>query len=203
MGKKKQNFDENTDALDNTSTDALDNTNADALDNTGTDALDNTSKPEKKKREIVIEAIEAGGATMESLMVAADCKYESIMSIFSTLRLMGKCPVKDVPATMTAEDGSEFEVMTYRLVTPEEWEQIKAERSSKSAAKREPKKSPAEQLEALNKRIENLTKAEAAAKSRFDQRPELRILELRAQKADIELQIACLERDELQAKINA
>lgn len=198
MGKKR-NIDTDIDTNTNADTDASvsTDTNTDA----NTDASASTAKPEKKKRDIVIETIMAGGATMESLMAAADCKYESVMSIFSTLRLMGKCPVKDVPVTFIDEDGSEYEVLTYRLVSPEEWETIKANRTSNSTAKREPKKTPAEQLEMLNKRIETLTKNDLAAAERFVQRPESEVLNLRAQKAKIELQIAVIERDELQAKL--
>jgi hypothetical protein len=161
------------------------------------------SAPEKTKRDIIIETIQAGGATMETLTEAADCKYASVMSIFSMLRLMGYCPVKDVPVTETDEEGNEVTVMTYRLVSPEEWEAIKAEKASKVKAKRAPKKSPEEQLEALKKRIEKLTTTNESAQGKALDYPSNEILQLRAQKASIELRITELERDNLEEKINS
>lgn len=171
-------------------------------ENEMTETVENEVKTEKTKRDIVIETIEAGGATMESLIEAADCKYASIMSIFSMLRLMGQCPVKDVPVTVTDDEGNDTEVMTYRLVSVEEWEAIKAEKSANAKTKRQPKRSPEEQLEALNARIEKLSTAKDAAQLKADDFPSSEVLQLKAEKAAIELRIVEIEKAELESKIN-
>lgn len=140
----------------------------------------------KSKREIIAENIEAGGATMESLMAAADCKYESVMSNFSMLRLMGKCPVKDVET-----DG----VLTYRFVTSEEWEKIKA---SKIVSNKRPTvtKSPAQRLIAAEKRTDKCEKVVIGAVKRATANTSDILLDLRAQKAEVEFQIAKFELEE-------
>lgn len=153
----------------------------------------------RSKRDIIAEAIEAGGATMESLMEAANCKYASVMSNFSMLRLMGKCPVKDVEVVAEDEDGNEVTEMTYRLVSTEEWEAIKVEKAENAKTKKAPTRTPEEMLEILTKRVEKAYKADASAQTRLDANADSQILQLRAQKASIELQIANLELEELQA----
>ena len=148
---------------------------------------------EKSKREIVLEALQAGGATMESLMAAADCKYASIMSIFSTLRLMGHYPVKDVENPETKE-------LTYRLVDAEEWEAIKAERAEKAKAKREPALTPEQQIERAKKTVARTEKAMKAAIERANKNEDSELLQLRAEKAQLEFRIAEIVLAELQDK---
>lgn len=150
------------------------------------------------KRDIIAEAIEAGGATMESLIAAADCKYESIMSNFSMLRLMGKCPVKDVEV-----DG----VLTYRFVSTEEWEQMKAEKAtsatSASSRTRTSSKSPAQRLVAAEVRVARCEKAAENAQARANANEEDTLLGLRSDKAEIEMQIAQYELGTAQALVDA
>lgn len=67
------------------------------------------------KREIIKQVIEAGGATAESIMAAADLSNKALSSQFSILRLTGVFPVKD-------EDG------VFSLVDKETWDQIQAEK---------------------------------------------------------------------------
>jgi len=155
----------------------------------------------RSKRDIIADTIEAGNATMESLMEAAGCKYASVMSNFSMLRLMGKCPVKDVPVVFEDEDGNETEEMTYRLVTAEEWEAVKTEKAENAKTKKAPARSPEEMLEVLTKRVEKATKANDVAVTRFEANEDSQILQLRAQKAGIELQIAQLELSDHEAKM--
>ena len=145
---------------------------------------------EKSKRDIVKETIEEGNATMESLTKAADCKYESVMSIFSMLRLMGHCPVKDVPHF---EDP---ETMTYRFVDADEWERMKAERSANSQSSGR-KLTPEERLEKAQTRVEKSEKAYKKAKERAEN-GNSEILDLRAEKAKIEHKIAQHELSEAQ-----
>jgi len=153
----------------------------------------------KSKREIIAECIEAGGATMESLMAAAGCKYASVMSNFSMLRLMGKNPVKDVPVESTNEDGETVTELTYRLVSNEEWAAIKADKAANAKTKKAPARTPEQMLEILTKRVDKATKAEAVAIDRAAV-SDSEILGLRSQKAEIELQIASLELSDFQDK---
>ncbi len=137
------------------------------------------------KREIIIQEIEKGGATMDSLKEAADCKYESVMSIFSMLRLMGKCPVKQ-------EDG------TYKFVTLEEWEELKAERAANAKTKSSKPKTPEEILKAAEKALARAEKAYSLAKERFEKSPDDHVLDLKCQKAELELALAKINFNEAQ-----
>ena len=154
----------------------------------------------KSKREIIADCIEAGGATMESLMAAAGCKYASVMSNFSMLRLMGKNPVKDVPVESTNEDGETVTELTYRLVSNEEWAAIKAEKAANTKTKKAPARTPEQMLEILTKRVNKATIAMATANDRATASPDSPILYLRFQKAEIELKIANLELVDFQEK---
>jgi len=139
------------------------------------------------KREIVLQEIKKGGATMESLQEAADCKYESVMSIFSTLRLMGQCPFKN-------EDG------TYSIISSEEWEEYKASRASSAKKKA---KTPEEELEAAQKALDRAQKSCDLAKARTEKDPEDNVLDLRFQKAQLELRLAEIRLEEAEAAIEA
>lgn len=144
------------------------------------------------KRQIIIDTINAGGATIETLAAAAECKYASVMSNFSMLRLMGMHPVKDV--MVVQED--ETEVLTYRFVTTDEMNQIKADAAAKAGEKKTvSKKSPADRLDAAEKRIVRCEKADKTAAERAD-KGNTELLNLRAEKAGIELKIAQIELTE-------
>lgn len=161
----------------------------------------NEVKETKSKREIILETIQAGGATMDSLTKAADCKYASVMSAFSMLRLMGHYPVKDVPVEV---EGQEEPVLTYRIVDAAEMEEIKAAQAEKAAAKKTTKpKDPAARLAAANKRVERCDKADATAKARAAKAKDDRELELRSQKSGIELELAQIEQEKAQAAYDA
>ena len=189
-------------------------TNEETMEETVTDEETEATPDTRSKREIIADVIEAGGATMESLMEAAACKYASVMSNFSMLRLMGKCAVKDVDTEIPVldEDGNEtFDdagevatttIQTYRFVTADEWKEIQAAKATNAKAKKAPARTPEEQKALLEKRIEKLNTAKANADKRAEE-GDSEILNLRAQKADIECQIAGLELAEIQAKIDA
>lgn len=158
--------------------------------------------PAKSKRDIIADTIIAGNATMESLMLAASCKYASVMSNFSMLRLMGKCPVKDVESIVQDEKGEDITILTYRLVDAEEWEKIKAEKAEKTLSTRATSaKTPEEQLEIVNKRFERLDKAVKASIDRANASKDSKILQLRAKKAALEVEIVTIEKAEIEAKI--
>jgi len=154
----------------------------------------------KSKRDLIIEHIEAGGATMESLMAHASCKYASVMSNFSMLRLMGKCPVKDVEITSINADNEEVVELSYRLVSTEEWEVLKADKAAKAKTKKTPARTPEQMLEILTKRVDKAVKADIVAGERVIASPDSEILSLRSQKALIELKIANLELSDFQDK---
>ena len=157
------------------------------------------NKFSKSKREIIAETIEAGGATMESLMKAAGCKYASVMSCFTMLRLTGRCPVKDVE-TIVIKDGKEVTETTYRLVDSKEWEEIKAARTARAAkTARSPLKTPEQQLEIFKAQFERLVKTFRIAKIRAEAKKDSEILKLKVEKARIMLEIVKLEIAELES----
>jgi len=151
------------------------------------------------KRDIIKNAIEAGGATIKSLREVADCKVASVMSVMSTLRLMGFFPVKDVPVEIEgaeAVEGVTPTELTYRLISKEENDVLVAERAAK-AKKPATAKTPEQRAAASQKRVIVCTKASIAAKERLEKDAESVILGLRNDKASVELRIAEYEMAEL------
>jgi len=151
------------------------------------------SEEKLSKREIILNAINEGGATMETLTVAADCKYESVMSNFSMLRLMGHCPVKDVPTDVEGE-------FTYRIVDRETYDALLADRKA-NAKTAGPAKSPREVFAAAQKRVtrcaKTLENAEKSAEGKKD-----KLTKLRLKKAKIESEIADFQFDAASANFN-
>jgi hypothetical protein len=148
-----------------------------------------TEETEMSKRDIVLAEIEKGGATIDSLCKAADCKYASVMSILSMLRLMGKCAVKDVP--VKNKDGNE--TLTYRIVSPKEWDQIKAEKHANAKKKAAPARTPEQVYEMAEKKVARCTTFLDNAKKRAETEKASQLDKLKLQKANIELQIANIE----------
>ncbi len=157
------------------------------------------SENQMSKRDIVAKEIEKGGATMESLCAAADCKYASIMSILSTLRLMGKCAVKDVP--VKTKDGKEE--MTYRFVTADEWDKMKAEQAANAKTRKTSAKTPEEQLAMAEKKVAQANTAAENAAARAEKNPKDPIVVLKAQITKLQKQLADLELKEVKANIQA
>lgn len=140
------------------------------------------------KREIVKQAIEAGGATKESLMEAAEVNDKGLASLLTYLRWSGTCPVK-----------GEDEI--YKLISAEEWEAIKATKGTGIAQKL---LTSEERLEKAIKRTARAASALDKAKIRFDASPEDKLIDLQHEKAMLELQISELleGRAEKDAKDN-
>jgi len=143
---------------------------------------------QQAKREIIAEAIEAGGATKESLMELVDVNSAGLSSQFTYLRLTGRYPVK-------GDDG------TYTFVSEEEWEAMKMaalERRTTTA----PKKTPEERMEALQKRLAKLQAANEKAQERFE-KDDSGLNDLKAQKASIEVAICNIEIATVEEELDA
>lgn len=140
------------------------------------------------KRVIVQKAIEAGGATKESLMEAAEVNDKGLASLLTYLRWGGICPIK-------GEDG------VYKLITEEEWEAHKASRVGAGATA---SLTPEQRLEKATKRTTRAASALDKAKERFDAHPDDKLIDLQHDKAGIELQISELleGRADADAKAN-
>ena len=135
----------------------------------------------QNKREIIAEAINAGGATIESLMEVAEVNKAGLSSQFTYLRLTGKYPVKD-------DNG------VFSFVDEEAWNEMKASASARKPAA--PAKSPEERMEALVKRQ---AKLQAAFSKKEDAL--LKLNRLRLQKAEAEVLICNIEVDAVEAEI--
>lgn len=136
------------------------------------------SEKKAPKRDIIADAINAGGATKETLMETAEVNSAGLSSQFTYLRLTGKFPVKD-------DDG------VYSFVSEDEWETMKADafaRRGTVAAKR----SPEERQAALEKRYAKLEEAVAKATERAES-GDSEILALKATRAQLDLDICDLE----------
>lgn len=110
------------------------------------------------KRLIIKAAIEAGGATKESLMELAEVSSASLATNFTYLRLMGFYPVK-------GEDG------TYSFVDEASWNTIQTARTETAEARKTSgaAKTPEELLAAAQKRFEKCQKAAATAEEKHEQ----------------------------------
>jgi hypothetical protein len=148
-----------------------------------TDQVEETKRP---KRLIILDAIEAGGATKESLMELADCSAASLATNFSYLRMGGKCPLKN-------EDD------TYSIVTEEEWAEIKAEAKAKAKTRKTATpKTPEQIYNAAQKRVERTAKALETATKKHDEFP-CEITELRLTIATADARLADIALDALDA----
>ena len=130
------------------------------------------------KRLIIKDAIEAGGATKESLMELAEVSSVSLATNFTYLRLMGFYPVK-------GEDG------TYHFVDEDAWETLQAQRAETASKRKAPgkAKTPEEVLATAEKRVEKCQKAFDVANEKHEQFDN-EITELRLTIAGAELRLA-------------
>ena len=121
-------------------------------------------------REHVIALISEGTATRASLCEALNIKPTSLASIFSQLRLMGKCPIEDDNKVL-------------RLGTPEEYDALKAAKTSNKKVL-----TPEEQLDAAAKRVDRATKAfdKATENKNQDKSPKTK-WKFKAAEAELEL----------------
>lgn len=127
-------------------------------------------------RDQIYEAIEAGGATKESLLELTGTTDKGLASQMTYLRMMGKCPMK--------QDDN-----TFKIVTTEEWE------AHKGASKGTSGKilSPAERVEKAEKRSKRAATAYDNAQKRYEADKDNRLNELKFIKAEAEFEIAEIE----------
>ena len=130
------------------------------------------------KRLIIKDAIEAGGATKESLMELAEVSSASLATNFTYLRLMGFYPVK-------GEDG------TYHFVSEEEWDTIQETRAAAASTRKAPGKAKTHE-EILNAAQARFTKCEKALATATEKHAQFdsEVTRLRLQIADAELRLA-------------
>lgn len=136
-----------------------------------------TPNKQKPMRTRILEAIQAGGATKESLIEMAETTPKGLSSQFTYLRMMGFCP-------MLQEDK------TYKIVTAEEWETHRAEVAANSKTKT---LSPEKRAEKAQKRYDRGVTGLENATKRAEGNPDNVLYGLQKQKAEIELKIADLE----------
>jgi len=139
----------------------------------------------KNKREIIAELIEAGGATKEKLMEAAEVNAAGLASQFTYLRLTGRYPVK-------GEDG------VYRFVSEEEWEAMKAEAAARRGSSK--KRTPAEKKELIEKRLAKAQDAYVRRKEAFE-KDKTELNKWKFKKAEAEVEIANLELEAVKQEL--
>ena len=127
-------------------------------------------------RDEIKVAIEAGGATRESLLELTGTTEKGLASQFTYMRMMGNCPMKQ-------EDG------TFKIVSAEDWEAHKATSGSRSSTSL----TPEERVERSEKRSKRAASAYDSAKKRTEADPDNRLNELKFIKAEAELEIAEIE----------
>ncbi len=121
-------------------------------------------------REHAIALINEGGATRASLCETLGIKPTSLATVFSQLRLMGKCPIEDDNKVL-------------RIGTPEEYEALKTVKTSNKKVL-----TPEEQLDAANKRVDRATKAyDRAAENKNQDKSAKTKWKFKAAEAELEL----------------
>ena len=139
---------------------------------------------DKSKQEQVIELVKEGKHTREQIKEQVGCTTGSLASYLSTMTNIARfgdavlCPISDKDGVMS--------VTTY-----EEAEAAKAERASGRTAVAA--KTPAERLEAANKRVTRCTNALDSAAERASKDDTNRELELRHNLAKINAELADIE----------
>ena len=137
------------------------------------------------KQEQVIELVKAGASTREEIKEAVGCTTGSLASYLSTMSNIAKytdtemCPI-------TKEDGT-MGVTTHALA--EEAKAAKAASRPSAASK----KTPAERLEAAEKRVVRCTNALDSATKRAEDNDGNREMELRSDLAKINAELADIE----------
>lgn len=138
------------------------------------------------KRLIIKEMIEAGDATKANLIEELGISKASLATNFTYLRLMGFYPVAD-------EEG----ILSF--VSEAEWNTIQEAKADKTFTKKNvSKKTPQEKWYAAIKKVKRCMKAVESANNNYKADSENEdLLDLKVQRADIELKIADIERDNL------
>lgn len=139
------------------------------------------------KRDVILEAINEGGATKEFLMEIAEVDAKGLASQFTYMRLMGNCPVVD-------ENG------VFSIVTAEEWATIKEERASNSTATS--KLTPEERLEKAEKSAEKARLATNKAAEALAKNEDSRKLQIRSEIAGLTYELRTLELDEANVAVD-
>ena len=127
-------------------------------------------------RDQIKEAIEAGGATKETLLALTETTEKGLASQFTYMRMMGNCPMKQ-------EDG------TFKIVSADEWNAHKAESGSSPSINL----TPAQRIEKAEKRSARAASAFDNAKKSAEADKKDRLKQLKFIKAQAELEIAELE----------
>lgn len=139
----------------------------------------------KPNRLIIKEMIEAGGATKESIATELEITKASLATNFTYLRLMGFYPIADEDGVLSFTDENG-------------WKELQDQKAAKAGSKSTSKKSPAEQYAAVNKKLERLQKAADSAIERHSKDEDSEVLTLKKQKAEIELRLAEIEKQDLE-----
>ena len=137
------------------------------------------------KQDQVVEMVKAGQYTREEIMAEVGCTPGALSSYLSGMRNAAKFTGAEICPTI--DENGVFSVTTF-----EAFEEAKAE----AAANRKPKaptKTPEDRWIAASKRVSRCEKAAASARGRAENSPDDHELDLRAQKADIELELAQIE----------
>ena len=140
---------------------------------------------DQTKQDQVVELVKAGKHTREQIKEAVGCTTGSLASYLSTMSNIAK--YTDAEMCPVTNDEGIMSVATYAVA-----EEAKAARAASrpSAAS---KKSPAERLEAAEKRITRCTNALDAAKKRAEDAPENREIQLRLTLAEANAELADIE----------
>ena len=143
------------------------------------------------KQEVVVSMVQEGIYTRQEIREAAGCTSGALATYLSGMRNAAKftgmsvCPIEK----SIDRDGESVKVLS--TCTFEEYEAAKA---IPAATTRASKKSPELRFAEVTKRIEKCIKALAGAQNRFDSDPENREFVLRLHKAQIELELAELDK---------
>ncbi len=144
---------------------------------------------EKEKYELVLEAIEAGSQTTETLMELLEAKSSrAVSNQFKFINVLKKYPVLD--------EGTGF----YKVLTQEEYEEVLKKAPAKEAEKKWTA-DPQTKRNTLESRLGSKISKMNAAKAKVDGDPENTVFKLRDTIATCEFHLAHIAVTEFQAAI--
>jgi len=145
------------------------------------------------KQDIVVAMVKEGKHTRQEIKDVAECTSGALATYFSGMRNAAKFTGAEIcPVEVVDPADEERKIMT--VMTFDEAEELRASKVKKTAA---PKKTVAERFDAAEKRLIRCTNQYDKALARFEENEDNLELDLRKQKADIELKLAEMEHKAL------
>lgn len=150
----------------------------------------------KSKQEVVVEMVQAGTYTRAEIKEGAQCTSGALASYLSGMRNAAKFTGSEICPIEVDVDGKKvFQVTTFAKAEAIKAERVASNSSSTSA------KTPAERLDAAEKRVTRVSNKLEKAEERAEANEDSRELQLRWDLAKIEVELADIELEKAKALV--